>query len=64
MIERMFGAEYDVIPPGLDKMEPGPMLAMILLAVEVRNSLATTRSSYCAPISAWPLTSKPGYMTT
>ncbi len=37
MIERMFGREYDVIPPGLDKMEPGPMLAMILLAVEVRN---------------------------
>ncbi len=33
----MFGTEYDVIPPGLDKMEPGPMLAVILLAVEVRT---------------------------
>ena len=33
----MFGAEYDVMPPGLDKMEPGPMLAVILLAVEVRK---------------------------
>lgn len=33
----MFGTKYDVIPPGLDKMEPGPMLAVILLAVEVRK---------------------------
>ena len=33
----MFGAEYDVIPPELDKMEPGPMLGVILLAVEVRK---------------------------
>ncbi len=60
----MFGTRYDAIPPGLDKMEPGPMLAVILLAVEVRKLSGHDQIVVSGLINAWHLTSKPGSMTT